>query len=35
MIIRIAKFGDEVTTGNTVGEGAKPDAPTPESLARG
>lgn len=30
MIIRIAKFGETVTAGNTVGEGAKPDAPTPE-----
>lgn len=29
MIIRIAKFGETVTAGNTVGEGAKPDAPTP------
>ena len=30
MIIRIAKFGETITTGNVVGEGAKPDAPTPE-----
>lgn len=35
MIIRIAKFGETVTAGNTVGEGAKPDAPTPESPDRG
>lgn len=30
MIIRIAKFGEPVTAGNVVGEGAKPDAPSTE-----
>lgn len=30
MIIRIAIFGAEVTAGNRVGEGARPDIPTPE-----
>lgn len=31
MIIRIAIFGTEVTDGNVVGEGARPDPPTPEN----